>query len=529
MRRFFTSRLFRACVCLILVCCVLVLNSPIQVNAAAGGLVAAEIVKASTVSCNPYVVAGACLIALGVWAAAESGVFERLSGHISLRMLEQKLTNNDGAIEVLQTVNAAGETTFYVPGDVLEFVRSEVIGSEFLAYTSTVLTEAQIDIVSGIVSRWCVAYENYAPHIAFAPRASGSFDLLISRWPITMSGLTAYSYSSPTQKNVFNHYTLYTDSYKSDPLGLRTYVILENLPLAVSSSVRFCTDYNLSLGYIPDFYIDGTSALEWAPEYANRQLRVINTGGGNNPDGGGDGDPNWKWYMPLALGSMAALLTQVQSDQWSGVTPDEFPEYDTIQEFEILDKPEIDNFAYIEIQPVTNPGVNPDTGSGTDPDSGSESDPEKESVPLPGVIPGINPGTGTDPGTDPGTNPGTGTDPGTNPGTNPGTGTDPGGGSGSEGNSGSSTPPESMQPFMLDLKDFFPFCIPFDLYKFFSLLCAEPEAPVFTWVVQDLGGNSYPITVDLSKWDNFAALFRKLQLFVFIIGLAMSSRKFIKW
>ena len=84
-------------------------------------------------------------------------------------------------------------------------------------------------------------------------------------------------------------------------------------------------------------------------------------------------------------------------------------------------------------------------------------------------------------------------------------------------------------PYALDLKDFFPFCIPFDLYKFFSLLCAEPEAPVFTWVVQDLSGNSYPISVDLSKWDNFAALFRKLQLFVFIIGLAMSSRKFIKW
>lgn len=106
-----------------------------------------------------------------------------------------------------------------------------------------------------------------------------------------------------------------------------------------------------------------------------------------------------------------------------------------------------------------------------------------------------------------------------------------GGGTGSGGNDPSTpTPPSSdIAPFMLDLKDFFPFCIPFDLYKFFSLLCAEPEAPVFTWVVQDLGGNSYPITVDLSKWDNFAALFRKLQLFVFIIGLAMSSRKFIKW
>ena len=95
----------------------------------------------------------------------------------------------------------------------------------------------------------------------------------------------------------------------------------------------------------------------------------------------------------------------------------------------------------------------------------------------------------------------------------------------------SSTPigPEAMTPYMLDLKDFFPFCIPFDLYDFFSLLAAEPEAPVFHWEIQDLAGNVYPIDIDLSSWDTFAMVFRKMQLLVFVIGLAMASRKFIKW
>lgn len=90
-------------------------------------------------------------------------------------------------------------------------------------------------------------------------------------------------------------------------------------------------------------------------------------------------------------------------------------------------------------------------------------------------------------------------------------------------------PTADVGTFMLDLRDFFPFCIPFDLYKFFSLLCAEPEAPVFHWEIRDLSGNVYPIDVDLSSWDGFAAVFRHLQLLVFIIGLAMASRKFIKW
>ena len=86
-----------------------------------------------------------------------------------------------------------------------------------------------------------------------------------------------------------------------------------------------------------------------------------------------------------------------------------------------------------------------------------------------------------------------------------------------------------MLPYALNLTDFFPFCIPFDIYDFFSALIAAPEAPQFHWEIQDLSGRSYSIDIDLSCWDSLAATFRSMQLALFIVGLAVASRKFIKW
>lgn len=89
--------------------------------------------------------------------------------------------------------------------------------------------------------------------------------------------------------------------------------------------------------------------------------------------------------------------------------------------------------------------------------------------------------------------------------------------------------PSPIQNFHVDLTSFFPFCIPFDFYEFIRILCAEPEAPVFHWEVQDLSGNVYSVDVDLSPWNPHAQLFRDAQCLLFIIGLLMLTRKFIKW
>ena len=75
-----------------------------------------------------------------------------------------------------------------------------------------------------------------------------------------------------------------------------------------------------------------------------------------------------------------------------------------------------------------------------------------------------------------------------------------------------------------NLKDKFPFCIPFDIYDLITGLVAEREAPVITCPV-DVSGNT--VTVDLSEFDSVAELLRLLELVLFIIGLAVSTRYLI--
>lgn len=88
------------------------------------------------------------------------------------------------------------------------------------------------------------------------------------------------------------------------------------------------------------------------------------------------------------------------------------------------------------------------------------------------------------------------------------------------------SPPAVSEAFQISLTDFFPFCIPFDLYNLLDALAAAPEAPVFNGVIPvPTFGQTYEIEVDLSPWDNVAALFRTLQLGLFIVGLALVTRE----
>lgn len=118
--------------------------------------------------------------------------------------------------------------------------------------------------------------------------------------------------------------------------------------------------------------------------------------------------------------------------------------------------------------------------------------------------------TSTDSNPDPGTNPDVDPNPGTNSGTS------------------SWTPPSDMGKFTLDLKQYFPFCIPFDLYAFFTCLNAEPVAPVIEWIIPLPGGKTYPFEIDLSAFDSVAQILRRMQLLLFCVGLAFKTRDLIK-
>lgn len=78
------------------------------------------------------------------------------------------------------------------------------------------------------------------------------------------------------------------------------------------------------------------------------------------------------------------------------------------------------------------------------------------------------------------------------------------------------------------LENFFPFCIPFDIYSFITILVAEPVAPVINWhIYNPVTKSDNIITLDFSVWEPIVILFRYIFDFLFIIGLAMIARSLI--
>lgn len=92
------------------------------------------------------------------------------------------------------------------------------------------------------------------------------------------------------------------------------------------------------------------------------------------------------------------------------------------------------------------------------------------------------------------------------------------------------SPAADPEAYQVDLKDFFPFCIPFDLFDIVTAFAAEPEAPVFEWPISvPRWGFEYTLKVDLQEWEDIASLFRTLELTIFCVGLAIVTReKFLR-
>lgn len=83
--------------------------------------------------------------------------------------------------------------------------------------------------------------------------------------------------------------------------------------------------------------------------------------------------------------------------------------------------------------------------------------------------------------------------------------------------------------YTLDLSEFFPFCIPYDLYNMLKLFDGTPVAPHFEWpiVVPSLGINE-TIEIDLSVFDSVAAVLRTLEAIAFGVGLCWATKGLIQ-
>lgn len=78
-----------------------------------------------------------------------------------------------------------------------------------------------------------------------------------------------------------------------------------------------------------------------------------------------------------------------------------------------------------------------------------------------------------------------------------------------------------------DLRDYFPFCIPFDLIDFFSCFVAEPETPQFV-IAASTGFTTVQQEVDLEFWDGIASMVRTFELAIFVLGLILITRNLIR-
>lgn len=103
---------------------------------------------------------------------------------------------------------------------------------------------------------------------------------------------------------------------------------------------------------------------------------------------------------------------------------------------------------------------------------------------------------------------------------NPTADPDPGGGGG-----GNVTVNPDVSDYTLDFRKLFPFCIPFDIYKAVKLLDATPTAPVVHYKFYLSKSKSYNIDLNLNKFNTVAAILRKMECLLFIIGLATATRR----
>lgn len=103
---------------------------------------------------------------------------------------------------------------------------------------------------------------------------------------------------------------------------------------------------------------------------------------------------------------------------------------------------------------------------------------------------------------------------------NPTADPDPGGGGG-----GNVTVNPDVSDYTLDFRKLFPFCIPFDIYKAVKLLDASPIAPVVHYKFYFSKSKTYTIDLNLNKFNSVAAILRRMECLLFIIGLATATRR----
>lgn len=110
-----------------------------------------------------------------------------------------------------------------------------------------------------------------------------------------------------------------------------------------------------------------------------------------------------------------------------------------------------------------------------------------------------------------------------------------GGGSTDPDNPETPTPEEEASPYKTDLREIFPFCIPFDLIHLLKVFDAEAEAPVFEfpldiemdnpWTGEKVVDYHHTFELDMADYEPVIKILRIFQVIFFIIALMLITRQ----
>lgn len=136
---------------------------------------------------------------------------------------------------------------------------------------------------------------------------------------------------------------------------------------------------------------------------------------------------------------------------------------------------------------------------------------------------------------DPSVNPDPDPNPAPNPGTNPQPTTAPLPTVNPTGTPENPTPEEEASPYKADLREVFPFCIPFDLIHLLKVFEADAEAPVFEfpldieldnpWTCEKVVDYHHTFELDMSDYEPVIKILRIFQVVFFIIALMLITRQ----
>lgn len=462
-------KLFRIAICCLVVCALVVNLSPIRAKAVAAEAAA---VSAAIVTCPELVAIAAAMIAIGVMASPST----RDNFVNAANAVAEYLSTS--VPELLRVTYEGGQAVYYASVEFLESVRCAMIDAEVLippfssfgAGQSMTMLDGTILVPSSECVYFVVSHTSGTrfTEIFYFPSGGTLYDETRAVYKdLSLVTVNGSRHSYYSITRSGVDYSAYAGIVWPDYTDLN--LVRDIISTYLAGAFDIAVAYGLTAGVIPAVPIDGSSALQWSDEYCSRQLRLLTPEGGGAPgdDSGGDsGDNPQGGFVENVLFPLTLLGTVLEI---AGLTQQNQWLGDVpsnVPDVEVVTEYEILDAP--EVDGFQGIQVSPVPDSA--PDSGS--------------------------------------------------GTDPEGGTSSGGDAS----------YTLDLTEYFPFCIPFDIFEFLSLLAADPEAPVFEWVIpvpqMDV---EFPIKVDLSAWDGIAKLFRTLELLAFIVGLAMVTRdKFIR-